>query len=233
MTRQPELPHDSSLSEDVAHRVLARAVELDARNASEVPLTKLREIAQEAGISELALEQALREITAPVDGTAAGQKHDTRLLASSRFTPVVTNLGSFAAAMVIIGAANRMASGFGAGWPVEHAVAILANIVGVGLSLRFRAKLSAFVLGVTAVAQLAEYPMHLMFGIQTVQGGATKWALMLAAGLGISLGILSRKASRRWFAPTRDSDGEVAPGEQAAPENTTQQQTRSLLLRTT
>jgi hypothetical protein len=230
MTKQPELPHDSSLSEDTAHRVLARAVELDARHASEVPLKKLREIAQEADISERALDQALREINGPGIDTAAGVEPDTRLLSSSDFAPLLRNLGSFAAALVIISAASRMASAFGAGWPVEHAIAIVANVLGVGLSLRFRAKLSAFMLAVTAVAQLAEYPMHLMFGIQTVQGGATKWALIVAAGLGISLGVLSKKASK-WFAPTHPEpdltiQADAAPG-------TTSEQSRSLLLRTT
>ena len=229
MTKQPELPDESSLSEDAAHRVLARAVELDARHASAVPLKKLREIAQEAGISELALDQALREMSGP-GRTPVGQEHDTRLFPPSRFTPLLTNLGSFAAAMVIIGAASRIASGFDAGWQVEHAFAIVANALGLGLSLRFRAKVSAFVLAVTAVAQLAEYPMHLMFGIQTVQGGATKWAMILAAGLGISLGILSKKASAKWFAPTH-VEPDIAIEEQPAPD-TTSQQTRSLLLRT-
>ena len=46
------------LPEDVAHRLLARAVELDAARATQIPVGQLREIAREAGISEAALEAA-------------------------------------------------------------------------------------------------------------------------------------------------------------------------------
>ena len=230
--RNPESPdHAVPLSEETAHRVLARAVELDARHASDVPIAKLREIAREAGIGERAFELALLEIGTSVPVVASEEEeHGSGVRWWSRFAPVLRNAGAFAATMVMIGTAGRLVSPLGAGWQLEHAVAILANIVGVGISLRVRAKLTAFVLAITAAAQLAEYPMHLVFGIGTVQGGATKWALILAAALGLGFGIAARKVSRR-LANTPSTDGE-AIGENATEPAAASQQSRSLLLRT-
>jgi hypothetical protein len=117
----------------------------------------------------------------------------SRLKVWSRVEPFVRNGGAFAAAMAILGTVNRAAMSLGSGWPLEHAASILANMLGVGVALRLRGRVAAFVLAVTAIAQLAEYPMHLMFGIGTVQGGATKWALTIAAALGLGFGVLSHR----------------------------------------
>jgi hypothetical protein len=65
MSPDRNLPTSAAwLSEEDAHRVLARAVELDARQLSDVSLTQLQEVASEAGIGSAALEQALRELAA-------------------------------------------------------------------------------------------------------------------------------------------------------------------------
>ena len=37
---------------------------------------------------------------------------------------------------------------------------------------------------------IAEYVMHVLYGIQTVQGGPTKWPLMLTGLLGIGFGVM-------------------------------------------
>jgi hypothetical protein len=58
------LPHPDGLSEDQAHRILARAVELDARNEELISFAQLRAVAAEAGISAEALEQAVQEVHA-------------------------------------------------------------------------------------------------------------------------------------------------------------------------
>jgi hypothetical protein len=52
----------AGLAEDLAHRVLARAIELDARRATEVPVAHVREIARDRGISEAAFTAAWREM---------------------------------------------------------------------------------------------------------------------------------------------------------------------------
>jgi hypothetical protein len=51
MTSDPVQPNGEWLSEDDAHRVLARAVELDSRAMTDVSLAQLREVAIEAGIA--------------------------------------------------------------------------------------------------------------------------------------------------------------------------------------
>ncbi len=61
---ESRLPRSDGLSEETAHRILARAVELDERNEELISLAQLREVAAEAGISAEALERALREVQA-------------------------------------------------------------------------------------------------------------------------------------------------------------------------
>ncbi len=56
------LPSDNTpLTEDEAHRILARAAELDSRMTEEISVGQLQQIAEEAGIGARSLEQALRE----------------------------------------------------------------------------------------------------------------------------------------------------------------------------
>src|SRR5688572_9575167 len=65
MTSENEQPpHASRVPDETAHRILARAIELDASQAIETSLEDLRGIAQEAGISPGAFEQALAEFRA-------------------------------------------------------------------------------------------------------------------------------------------------------------------------
>ena len=52
---------EDGLSEDVAHRIIARAIELETRRAEAVSVAQLREVAQESGMSLRAFEEALRE----------------------------------------------------------------------------------------------------------------------------------------------------------------------------
>ena len=230
MTERPDQPDDSTLlPEETAHRILARAVELDVAQASDIPLARLREIAREAGIGRRAFEQAFRELQSPVISPLADVQRQAGSEVWLRVEPFARNVGAFAAAMVIIGAMSRAAGSLGSGWPLEHAASILGNILGVGLSLRLRARVTAFVLAVTAIAQLAEYPMHLMFGIGTVQGGATKWALIIASALGLGLGAFAQMRKLTSSASTRVMEGE--PKEPTTDARTSAEQSRALVLR--
>lgn len=168
------------LSEDAAHRVLARAVELDARESDVVSLAQLREIAQEAGIAPEALERALAE---------ARDRPERRWRGA-----IGTNAAVFVAFWILLRVANRVSGALDLDWPAQHAGLILANVLGLVLALRARARAAALVLGVTAAAMAGEYPPHLLFGVQTVQGGPTKWALMLTGLLGIGVGaVIARR----------------------------------------
>lgn len=59
-----ESPTHARISEENAHRLLARAAELDAHIGTELSIDQLREIAREAGIAESAFDEALRELDA-------------------------------------------------------------------------------------------------------------------------------------------------------------------------
>jgi hypothetical protein len=68
------------VSEEDAHRLLARAAELDARGPSSVRLTQLRESARDAGISPEAFAQALADLrTGNLSPKSVGQAVAARL----------------------------------------------------------------------------------------------------------------------------------------------------------
>jgi hypothetical protein len=194
---------DTSIPEEVAHRILARAAEIEARDGASVPLARVREVASEAGIAPAAVERAMREVLHP-PRSWAGRLTDRLLgwLTStspvSTMATVTTNVLAFSAAWLLMGAGARIALQFGDGWVITNGVMILSLLVGLGLAVRVRARLTAILLAITAAALLAEYPLHLIYGIGVVQGAATKWALMLSAGFGIMLSrLLTRKRAPR------------------------------------
>jgi hypothetical protein len=75
-------------------------------------------------------------------------------------------------------------------------VQLLVTALVAGFSVKQRARIAALFFGTTAAAQLARYVMHLLFGIQTVQGGPTQWGLILASLLGIGFGAVLLRARR-------------------------------------
>lgn len=99
MTDHRDSHLDRELSEDAAHRLLARAVELDEHRASHVRVAQLRDIALEAGISPRAFDEALAE-SQRTRGTARAHSSRTWFPRSPRawLRPVLTNvllLGGF------------------------------------------------------------------------------------------------------------------------------------------
>jgi len=147
---EERVPSDPAvLTEELAHRLLTRAVELDVVEGSGTPLTRLREVAREIGISDAAFWGAL-------------------------------------------GLASRFTRAVGGGWELHAGLAVAVNVAGLLLARRFRAGPVAFVLAITAVAQLAEYLIHLVYGIQSAQGAGAHFAVLLAAGLGIAVTRLLR-----------------------------------------
>jgi hypothetical protein len=237
-----------ALSEDAAHRLLARAVELDARRASDVSIAQLRDIALEAGIAPAAFDDALAEIrglsatvVSPADPgllrrtwrrwQGVGSAPPAPAEPMSLWTALTTNVVAFAAFYAVLTAVMRLSRPLDLGWPAQVALMIAVNLFGVGVALRLRARVTTLVLGVTAAAQLAGYVMHLVFGIKTVQGGPTHWALMLAALLGIAFGaVMTRRGEPPAQAMSEGvAERERAPGESPAPD---QPPTTSLRLRT-
>jgi hypothetical protein len=182
-------PH--SLSSDAARRVLARAAELDAQAAADVPVARLRDAAREAGISDAAFEAALHDVeTREAEHAPPRRGRDV-------VGAVVVNVLAFALFWVTLALWARVEHSLQLAWEADHPARALLNVLGVFIALRLRARAVAVVLAVTAAAQVAQYPLHLLFGIEVLQGAAAKWGLMLAALLGVVFGVLMTRAVAR------------------------------------
>jgi hypothetical protein len=74
--------HDrQDYGDDEAKRIMERAAEIDAENGQRLNLTALRQIAAEAGISPLAIDQAIQEHqAAPSPPVPWLKRHHTWLL---------------------------------------------------------------------------------------------------------------------------------------------------------
>ena len=82
---------DGWISEDEAHRLLARAVELDAENRSAVSVRDLLQAAEEAGIPRMAFQRALVELRAgELEPVTVGQRLSMRLLGFRRAAVVAS-----------------------------------------------------------------------------------------------------------------------------------------------
>ena len=92
MKREPGNPgREPKLSEKEAHRLLARAVELDAEQETVISLSDLREAAGEAGIARDAFEQALVEFRAgELEPLTVGQQLSMKLAALRRVGAVLS-----------------------------------------------------------------------------------------------------------------------------------------------
>lgn len=82
------------------------------------------------------------------------------------------------------------------GWAASHVGTVLACISGVYLAFRMRVPLVAYVLAGQLAFGVAELCLHFIYGIRSVQGAPTHFAVMLAGTLGVLLGwYLSRRAT--------------------------------------
>jgi hypothetical protein len=205
----PETPAEPAVSEEQAHRILALAAELDSRDGVAVPLSQLREIAQEAGISPVALDRAIDALARPRK-PGLFKRLWNRLSGWLHVSPVgplqvlTTNVLAFAGVWVLISLSTRFVSLLGGNWVITYAIAIVATLLGLGMAVRARARLTAVLLAIFAAAQLAEYPLRLLYGFGNAM---PEVALMLAAGFGL---LLSRFLAR---SPTRLSLPPAAPVE--------------------
>lgn len=181
----PDQPDaDDALSEDVAHRLLARAIELDARRAASLSVNQLREVAEEAGISRNAFEEALLEARVPAP---AGVRRPSIL---DQVTMNAVAFSAFWSTAFVLGRAGSALTG---GWVGEAGGLLLGNLLGVALARRLNARVAGFVLGATAIAQTTEFAFHLKYGILAVQSGPTHLAVILASALGVSAGLFAAR----------------------------------------
>jgi hypothetical protein len=184
----------SHLPEDVAHRVLARAVELDARRDAGISVQQLRDVADEAGISQGALDAALRELAAgaPDEGPRR-----------SRWQTVVANVLGVAAFWLTLMVLVRICRAVEAPWLVRKAVDPLALAIGAAVAHRLRARPAAIILAGLGVAQAAEVVMDAIVGRAAVQGFGAHMALIIAGIGGALLGaaLVDARSNGRPTAP--------------------------------
>lgn len=212
MTERPQEPEHQLLPDELAQRLLARVVELDARGHSETSIGRLREVTRELGIPDATFDRALQELRAagaPSSGDTelppAPRSWWRRIIGSapgrSLTDEVLVNVGVFAAFMMVLRLASRFVSLVGGEWQLRAGLGVLINIVAVMVARRYRARPLTYVLAVTAVMQSVEYVMHLLFGIRAVQGGPTHWAVLASAAVALLAAPLLRLSDKAGSAP--------------------------------
>ena len=210
------MTHDSSsdadlmrLSEDSAHRLLARAIELNDSRGSETTLAELRDVATEAGISAQAFDAAFREFSAMAVTSRSTYAVSSFVEPSnvvSRFwhrlrgadtgpqavgEAVVSNAIAMTLFWLLTFLLTRIAIGIG--WQAMEGAILIGSIVGVGIARRLRARLLEVGLMGLVAFQAAELMMHLIFGLQSVQGGPTHFAVIAAGVLGAAIGWIANR----------------------------------------
>ncbi len=215
------------LSEDSAHRLLARAIELDDSRGSETTIAELRDIAREAGISAQAFDAAFRELSALARTPVAGEADSARDKPSnvvSRFwhrlrgadtrrtgvgDAVVSNAVAVTLFWVFTFLVTRVATNFG--WQAMEAAILVGSIMGVGIARRLKARLAEVGLMGFAAFEAAELLIHLVFGLQSVQGGPTHFAVLTAGILGAAIGWLAKRKPDMKGALNRSAEPLTAP----------------------
>lgn len=170
------------LSEDAAHRLLARAVELDAHRAGSLSIEQLRDVARDAGISPRAFEDALREARASTPN---------RFWRSRARYGILNGLG-LGAFYYLFQLLNRALLPFPSTSELM-AIDILATLTGMAVALRLRGKIAAAIIGGFAAAQLGGYLG--LYGLHLTRSAnifsSWGWAsLGLASLCGVGVGAL-------------------------------------------
>jgi hypothetical protein len=195
----------TALPEDVAHRVLARAIELEASHGPSLTVAQLREIAREAGIPTHALDRALRELpVAPLPAASAPRRRPfVRLLGS------VLALGSW---WIVLRTGDHVAMSLSSDPRVPLALDIGVTVAAAAVALRCRMRVAAGALAAFAAAQLVAYPL-LALQVSAPVGSLPVWGALTAAGLlgvGAGAALMHRRTAHDAPAPSEPpSTGQV------------------------
>lgn len=217
-----EQDHDAErmhLSDEAAQRLLARVVELDADRHIGTTVARLREVTRELGIPDATFERALEELrmlTAATPGTQEvrerpqsrwwWQRSIRSTTERSGGESLFVNGGVLAAFIAALGLSSYLSHFLGGDWQMRAGFTVLLNLLAVVVARRYRARPAMYLLAVTAVAQSVEYVMHLLFGIQAVQGGDTHWAVLAAAAVAL--------LCSPWLRAPGPNDGVRTPAEE-------------------
>ena len=162
----------SSLSEAAARRLLARAVELDARFGSMVTYEELRAAALEAGVSAAAFDAALGE---HVSGPPATRNLPLRVMLR------LNGLAAGGSYLFIAGGA-RVARWLGGSPTLLTFCLLVAVAAGVGLAHRLSARLTRDVLIAVGAGQLVVFAFSLA-GIQVTEPHVLNWGVLFTGVL--------------------------------------------------
>jgi hypothetical protein len=180
------------LTEEQAHRLLARAVALDAQRRAAVSLVELRAAAIEAGIDPIAFDRAAAEL-----GPDTGVSALPPPLVRSRWASVVANIKAAFAFWVALTILTRLGHLLPPEWTLSAVRNILAVGIGVWFAFRFRARVAQVALAGLSVALISLFVIHLIYGNNAAQGGPTQFAVLLAGLLGVAVTALSRLRTQR------------------------------------
>jgi hypothetical protein len=94
-------------------------------------------------------------------------------------------------AFALVQAAERLTNP----WPAAEIGEVIAAAVALGVAIRLRAGIAAFLTACFAAFSLAEIAIHAIFGIRSAQGGPVHFAVLAAAFIGVALGsfVLARE----------------------------------------
>ena len=127
---------DARVPEVTAHRLLARAVQLDATRDTMMTVAELRAVALEAGIAPEALDQALQELRTGTSTEITVADETKRSLARS----IAVNVGAMAGTWLGLIAIVTVGSRFVAGWGLPAAATVIGLAGGVAFAHRLRAR---------------------------------------------------------------------------------------------
>jgi len=210
------------LSEELAHRLLSRAVELDALSRSGLTVERLRSIAHELGIPEETFAAALDEVQRPAPEKPAGllRRWVSRARGPEGYArawgdALLANAASFAAFWAALGLATAATRGADLEWQLDTALRLTVGLGGVALARHLRARPVGFALLTATIAQLAEYVIHLAYGIDAAQGADTHFAVLLAAALGVAASRWGRRLPQAVTSASADVASDESPTDSA------------------
>lgn len=247
------------ISEDAAHRLLARAVELDAHRATNVSISQLRDVAREAGISSRAFEDALAEALSDIPperslaSRRVGLNDDAGKPMSARalFNRVRSTFGYLSPGgarrwrdqlaidtTVLIGAwfaipaASRVVSALTHGSHLVLGVQVVLSLTGVAISIRLRSRVAATLLGAASAAQIVGYSAIALEQQGPLAATPHGWLILTLVGLcGIALGRLIASESERPIDPRDRQSIAVADGVSHLESKATREPSRRASLR--
>ncbi len=199
---------NSSLPNDVAHRVLARAIEIDSERFGAMSMSRLEEVAREVGVSREAIDAALREIRAeqatealdPPSVLARIRRLLTRPIGSRADARRGWEWAGRNMIAYAIGAGAFILSanvGWGIAGPEWGTVSqSVGAILGLAVAYRLRARILIVLFSGVLIADVVGYALARDFTWPAAVGGS-RGATLMTAILGVALGAyFGRRRSR-------------------------------------